>query len=199
MNLLVFDNCVLISIKPEWVDLILSGKKTIEVRKGLPNLKQPFKVYIYCTKGNSPKDILYIAQYDEKNNYIGDYLANGKIVAEFICNSIIEWNKDDYGANCYDIDDDSFEAACIPLMSDYWEYGKGKTLYGWRIRDLKVYNEPHDITEFSQSKFIKSATWFGALPSKSIDVNRLLNSARIETKWLTRAPQSWCYVDNRRF
>ena len=40
-------DCVLISIKPEWVELILSGKKTIEVRKGLPNLKQPFKVYIY--------------------------------------------------------------------------------------------------------------------------------------------------------
>ena len=191
-------DCVLISIKPEWVDLILSGKKTIEVRKGLPNLKQPFKVYIYCTKGISPKDILYIAQYDENNNYIGDYLANGKVVAEFNCKAIIEWNKDDYGANCYDIDDDSFESACIPLMSDYWDYGKGKTLYGWRIGDLKVYNEPHDISEFSQSKFIKGLT-INKDPSNLINVNRLTTSTRIETKWLSRAPQSWCYVDSKRF
>ena len=192
-------DAVLISIKPEWVDLILSGKKTIEVRKGLPNLKQPFKVYIYCTKGSSPKDILYIAQYDENNSYIGDYLANGEIVAEFTCNAILEWNKDDYGANCYDIDDDSFEAACIPLMSDYWDYGKGKTLYGWRISDLKVYNEPHNITEFRQTKYIRGYHNKSIDKNKNIDIDFLLNSSRLSVNILTRAPQSWCYVDSMRF
>lgn len=41
---------ILMSIRPEWCDLILQGKKTVEVRKTRPKMKTPFKVYIYCTK-----------------------------------------------------------------------------------------------------------------------------------------------------
>ena len=39
---------VLISIRPEWVNKIISREKTVEVRKTRPNLGTPFKVYIYC-------------------------------------------------------------------------------------------------------------------------------------------------------
>lgn len=42
---------VLIAIKPKWVELILRGIKTIEVRKTFPNLIEPFVVYIYVTRG----------------------------------------------------------------------------------------------------------------------------------------------------
>lgn len=41
---------VLISIKPQYCELIASGKKTVEVRKRRPKLQTPFKCYIYCTK-----------------------------------------------------------------------------------------------------------------------------------------------------
>ena len=41
---------VLISIRPQYCELIASGKKTIEVRKTRPKLETPFKCYIYCTK-----------------------------------------------------------------------------------------------------------------------------------------------------
>lgn len=40
---------VLISIRPEWVEKIANGWKTIEVRKTKPYLETPFKCYIYCT------------------------------------------------------------------------------------------------------------------------------------------------------
>ena len=40
------DKAVLISIKPKWCDLIVLGKKTIEVRKTRPKLETPFKAYI---------------------------------------------------------------------------------------------------------------------------------------------------------
>lgn len=40
---------VLISIRPEWVEKILAGKKTLEVRKNRPKLEAPFRCYIYCT------------------------------------------------------------------------------------------------------------------------------------------------------
>lgn len=37
---------VLISIRPEWCELIVKGRKTVEVRKTKPKLGTPFKVYI---------------------------------------------------------------------------------------------------------------------------------------------------------
>ena len=40
---------VLISIQPKWVEKIVKGEKTIEVRKTAPQ-EVPFKAYIYCTK-----------------------------------------------------------------------------------------------------------------------------------------------------
>lgn len=40
---------VLISIQPKWCELILSGDKTLEIRKNKPKLITPFKCYIYCT------------------------------------------------------------------------------------------------------------------------------------------------------
>ena len=41
---------VLISIRPKWCEKIISGEKTIEVRKTRPKMYRPFKCYIYCTK-----------------------------------------------------------------------------------------------------------------------------------------------------
>ena len=41
---------ILMSIKPQWCELIASGKKTIEVRKTAPK-ETPFRVYVYCTYG----------------------------------------------------------------------------------------------------------------------------------------------------
>lgn len=41
---------VLISIRPKWCEKIISGEKTIEVRKTRPKMDTPFKCYIYCTK-----------------------------------------------------------------------------------------------------------------------------------------------------
>ena len=41
---------ILMSIHPKYCFLIASGKKTIEIRKTIPKLETPFKVYVYCTK-----------------------------------------------------------------------------------------------------------------------------------------------------
>ena len=39
--------CVMLSIRPKWVEKIASGEKTIEVRKTRPKIETPFKCYIY--------------------------------------------------------------------------------------------------------------------------------------------------------
>ena len=41
---------IMISIQPQYVEKILNGEKTIEIRKTMPKCELPCKVYIYCTK-----------------------------------------------------------------------------------------------------------------------------------------------------
>ena len=43
---------ILISIRPEWVEKILNGEKTIEIRRNMPKCDLPIDVYIYCSKGD---------------------------------------------------------------------------------------------------------------------------------------------------
>lgn len=57
----------MISIRPEWCQKIMAGRKTIEVRKTRPKMNPPFKCYIYeC--------------------------GNGKVIGEFLCDEIININ-----------------------------------------------------------------------------------------------------------
>lgn len=96
---------ILISIKPQWVEKILNGEKTIEIRKTMPKYKLPCKVYIYCTKDNknylNRKDCRFC--YIEKRDVLGitdkvreifDNIngfyerLNGKVVAEFTLNNV---------------------------------------------------------------------------------------------------------------
>ena len=58
---------VLISIRPKWCEKIISGEKTIEVRKTRPKMNPPFKCYIYKC-------------------------GNGKVIGEFLCDEIININ-----------------------------------------------------------------------------------------------------------
>lgn len=46
---------VLLSIRPEWCQKIFRGEKTMEIRKSFPKdfQGQPFKCFIYCTKGQN--------------------------------------------------------------------------------------------------------------------------------------------------
>ena len=58
---------VLISIRQEWCQKIMEGRKTIEVRKTRPKMNPPFKCYIYKC-------------------------GNGKVIGEFLCDEIININ-----------------------------------------------------------------------------------------------------------
>ena len=58
---------VLISVRPKWCEKIISGEKTIEVRKTRPKMNPPFKCYIYKC-------------------------GNGKVIGEFLCDEIININ-----------------------------------------------------------------------------------------------------------
>ncbi len=164
---------VLLSIKPKYCELIASGKKTIEVRKTKPKLDTPFKCYIYETKGRTEIPTFI----DEDGHEI--YQGRGEVIGEFVCDEIVEILPDNEIYGIYDISDDEVIASCL-VNGDLWDYGKGKTLYGFHISDLVIYDNPKELSEFEKpheyiyQSYRKQNSFF---------------------KGITRPPQSWGYVE----
>lgn len=196
---------VMLSIQPRWCELIANGDKTIEVRKTRPKLETPFKCYIYCTKGDP--DALFILREEEREKYFGltavscrldrdpDGAADGrgKVIGEFMCNRIDKINKRGVLNNfdyCYlslnewgndDIEVEIRDIAGSKIPKDALnEYGKNaQALYAWHISDLKIYDEPVDITNFRNCN---GCEYMGDCDTYC-------------WKPMQRPPQSWCYVE----
>ena len=165
---------VLISIRPEWVDKILSEKKTLEVRKTRPTLEPPFKCYIYCTL-------------DGLKHPFG--IAYGRVVGEFVCDNVIVDTK---GENC----DILCAQGCMSL-GQVNSYGGNRKLYGWHISDLKIYDTPKELNEFwfPPELYCEKERCGGCPYDQVADVN---GEYSFDCEWkrpLTRPPQSWCYVE----
>ncbi len=74
---------VMISIQPKWVEKIVNGEKTIEVRKTAPKLETPFKCFIYMTQGKL-KDLGDYSQWIYENRM--------KVIGEFTCDKILKYD-----------------------------------------------------------------------------------------------------------
>ena len=171
---------VLISIRPEWVEKILSGEKTLEVRKTRPKLETPFKCYIYCTKNEKDSDRLWVLREEIRKEYDGlsavcarlraqpdlHSVGNGYVVGEFVCDGfrpIMPGNfivKEDA--------EHSVEGSCLtPEQVKIYGGWKEKKfcdrniLFGWHISELKVYDTPKKLTEFHTWKKCKSCSKSG--------------------------------------
>lgn len=175
------NKAVLISIRPEWCKKIAGGQKTVEIRKTAPNLKKPFKCYIYCTKSTHFVDIPGVKE-------SGLMSADGKVIGEFTCYSttvICHAGATGSGALPklhiiglgrglqYKPATDLLKAACMSEEAAE-EYLKGGSGFGWGVSDLKIYDRPHELCEFTGLR----KTRFGMEPVK-----------------LDRPPQSWRYVE----
>jgi predicted transcriptional regulator len=162
---------VILSIRPKRCELIANGEKTIEVRKTRPKLDTPFKCYIYCTiSGTNSKE--------RDHNVFTDF--SGKVIGEFTCDRIstyayspdcTEWS--DPRTLMYYITTEEGEATGLSY-DEFCEYGGGKDLYGWNISNLKIYDTPKALSEFTGRR----QTRFGIEPYR-----------------MKRPPQSWCYVE----
>ena len=182
---------VLIAIRPQWVEKIASGQKTIEVRKTAPK-EVPFKAYIYESRNGghrckhcNEKDSCY--SYAPKN--VGCYNGRGKVIGEFICDNVERLEEHIEQGGLYYILSDTFNEQA---QLDNWElhdYGKGKTLYGWHISDLKIYDKPRELSEFSRPCSYSGLCFSCKRTSFKKDGNLLCNTK------ITRPPQSWMYVE----
>ena len=167
---------VLIAIRPQGAEKIAKGIKTIEVRKTAPK-EVPFKAYIYCTKEKKQDDIIWAGVCGDRGKW------NGRVIGEFICNNASELDYVYYWNNGYEF------ATCLTYRQ-VADYGKGKTLYGWHISDLKIYDTPKELSEFSRPCSYSGLCFSCKRTSFKKDGNLLCNTK------ITRPPQSWMYVED---
>ena len=206
---------IMISIQPQFVEKILNGEKTIEIRKTMPKCELPCKVYIYCTKSKP-----YLYRIDDDNNFeltnklrfeedcfVKDYDAqNSKVVAEFTLNKIQEyefelWDRNTFesiGLVYYDCETGEREVnvfetdneieytlfakkSCLNLPQLRKYLGQGiSTCYAWHIDNLKIYDKPKELSEFTHN-----------VP----DYRNGVVMYPLKKEPLKRPPQSWCYVE----
>lgn len=158
---------VLRSVKPYWLYLILTGKKTIEVGKSCPQAKDWNKVVeMYCSKDMRSFNRIP----EEDKEWMRKYL--GRVACRFVCKWVAELDCELYNDGSdeevrrvwYDEDDGERYTEIIartgnhPWLSRHacmsWDefkayMGEGeKTFYGWHISDLKIYDKPKELSEF---------------------------------------------------
>lgn len=232
---------VMKSVSPRICEKVASGDCTILVSKTAPKCGTPFKGYIYATNGEMLFDVrreIYLPPkvrikpfrlfFGKSNDalYPSIPIVNRKVIGEFICDKIIEWQYDRGHQYYVEYPDDC--TSYFPYLkchseatglkcSEIEEFGKGKTLYGWHISDLKIYDKPKELSEFANAlsnrdircKHIeKRQTVNGRQYMKCTLQNCICEFRRLgwqtdcigyemlkERKPITRAPQSWCYVE----
>ena len=179
------NEAIMLSIKPEYCKLIMSGdsvtgnKKTLELRKSKPKLELPFKVYIYETKGI---DKTRLDVYLDSTAPARYYRGKGKIVGEFICDQIYQYTASNFKSGV-DISDEDVEKMSMLTKQQIEQYEESTIndfclsyygVYCWHISNLVIYDNPKNLNEFTRLRKTK----FG-----------------LEPVAMHRAPQSWCYVD----
>ena len=172
---------VLISIRPEWVEKILAGEKTLEVRKTRPNMGTPFKCYIYCTNSGVA---------------MGMWGKHGKVVGEFFCDKITWLTHVGFSGlpgirlaaleNGHTIDDSfDFSESCL-TTPQIEKYLGGKDGYAWHISKLEIYDDPKQLNRFKPwNRECKYNDLGFAIP----------NCGTCQDCIVKKPPQSWCYVE----
>lgn len=181
---------VLISTRPEWCEKIANKVKSLEIRKTVPKLTPPFKVYIYCTSGppylNSHNGYVYLEERDVLG-YRGQGLyirLNPGVIGEFVCDAII--------SHCEMANADIAERQGCIKREDLLSYANGKELFGWHISDLKIYDHPLELGMFAKpDKCPYNLKGECAYPRHCYRAGQTKRCG----DYLERPPQSWCYVE----
>lgn len=99
--------------------------------------------------------------------------GNGKVIGEFTCERIVPITYD--GGRLWCPTNAAFSPATCLSQAEIIAYiGDKGRCYGWHISDLRIYDMPKELSEFTGLRDTK----FGAAPHE-----------------IKRPPQSWCYVE----
>ena len=218
---------VIKSVSPRICEKAANSDCTILVSKTAPKCGAPFKCYIYATEAKkwfhsgivlTSNELLWLSSgkikmcdgfelWADGEDY---QCVNNKVIGEFICDEIIEWQYDKGHQYYVEYPDDC--TSYFPYLkchseatglkcSEIEEFGKGKTLYGWHISDLKIYDKPKELREFSPICSYKNDD--GSCQYRKVDClyqqcdYNTDGSVNLITcgKSITHAPQSWQYVE----
>lgn len=171
---------VLRSVKPYWFYLICEGKKKVEVDTTAPRSEEWNDiVYLYCSKDKKSFDRIPEEYREKYRKYLGT------VGAKFVCDNIAHYP---YELNTYWLNDDELYKTCLRYR-ELKDYGKDKPLYGWHISDLKIYDKPRELGEFRtpDKPYHKIIERDGCL---------MFTDGYKSGKPLTRAPQSWQFVQD---
>ena len=180
---------ILITDYARWCALMMNGDKTIEIRKenvgkAVQKLIDEYgyaDIYVYCTK--DIKNGLYRAKkwvcVNQKNTIPS--IRNGKVPFKFRCYKVEEIRFDDKEIQrkaCL-TEDELFDYLFVnePYHEDM------KKGYAWHISNLVIFDKPKELSEFY-------------LYCKDEKCEYRNNHCSICYRTpLTKAPQSWCYVE----
>lgn len=189
---------ILISIQPQHVFNILTGKKTLELRKSVPKNFEGW-VYIYCTKSTPvlhQTEKYILKEYPNTEKFIlnddpmiaGFDILNGHVVARFWFDNFSTLQKDEafdeygdfFGTDTkgkFYFGEDILSHICIELkeLKSYWNNGK---LFAWHIKKLEVFDKSKTLVNY-------------IIPHVSRTVD---NCKTLLYLPLQKAPQSWMYV-----
>lgn len=166
-------SAVMLSIRPEWCELIASGEKTVEVRKTRPKIPTPFKCYIYCTQFKYG-EILCFPQY-----------KTGKVIGEFVCDDIHAYPQGTIPTD--------FALSDMRMKgSQFHKYRGDGTAYGWLISELDIYEKPMELSEFVRVGWQET---FDEWEHYSIAGVYTGPNPNVDDWRITSPPQSWCYVE----
>ena len=177
---------VMISIQPKWVEKIVNGEKTIEVRRTRPKLEVPFKCYIYETKGQYIK---FIHGAHTKYGY-----GRGKVIGEFICDKVYPIKNRGSRFSVADeeqsVTNEIARQSCL-YYDDMVSYFGNKDGFGWHISDLKIYDKPRELSKFYTKKKCNSCKKSGYESTACM----YDEDCKVPMS-ITRAPQSWQYIED---
>ena len=129
------------SIKPEWCKRIITGEKTLEVRKTFPQqIKLPFTVYVYATRGG-------------ENWFYYGKLLSGHVIGKFTCDNIERFSIP-YPAYNKETNPRLLRESCVPYMKLHRYAEPQGDVYAWHIKDFELYETPLPVGFFLDSKGI---------------------------------------------
>lgn len=180
---------ILISIHSQWVELILKFIKKDEIRKGTAIGKAITRLIkeqgvapmlIYCTKGKPTLKGLIAKSWYGLGGYFDYEKLNGKVVARFNATAEEITTRQDrfkefiFYETSLDMED-LLKQSCLDYneLDNYLQGEKGTDIH---INELEIFDEPKEISEFSIKVF----------PHRKDN---------LMTRYLTRAPQSYCFIE----
>lgn len=197
------------SVSPYLCEKIASGDCKILVKKFAPK-EVPFKEFIYATRPkkfykcgavSTSDELLWLAngkvEMGDGFKFCADgdeyQCLNGHVIGEFICDKVYEYTFSHYEAE-YRVTHVEQEAMCLN-QPELIQYGKGKTLYGGHISDLKIYDKPKELSEFYTIDESGSDCCIACVYHETPLEEMPCRTCTGERKYLYRPPQSYMYVE----